>query len=192
MDDNILHKHEASVRQDQGYHWWDRFRSYMTDRSNEELYSLPFKLKKFFPSVEHDVINASHYGYLYCLYIPSYLEQPNRWSITICNTNGMPPGLKSRLVTRRSMARTLHRINFPLPPSMSVVPFSESSGSSPSMVAKTSSCRPCRRRRQRRILQSMKKEAPAWKSGTRNQLMRVPAVVFSALVGSRGKLMSPR
>ncbi|XP_051192631.1 nucleobase-ascorbate transporter 6 [Lolium perenne] len=49
--DNTLHRHEATVRKDRGYHWWDKFRSYRTDTRSEEFYSLPFNLNKFFPSV---------------------------------------------------------------------------------------------------------------------------------------------
>uniref|UniRef100_A0ACD5YQH1 Uncharacterized protein n=1 Tax=Avena sativa TaxID=4498 RepID=A0ACD5YQH1_AVESA len=49
--DNTLHRHEAAVRKDRGYHWWDKFRSYRTDTRSEEFYSLPFNLNKFFPSV---------------------------------------------------------------------------------------------------------------------------------------------
>ncbi|PWZ21593.1 Nucleobase-ascorbate transporter 6 [Zea mays] len=49
--DNTIDRHEASVRRDRGYHWWDKFRSYRTDTRSEEFYSLPFNLNKFFPSV---------------------------------------------------------------------------------------------------------------------------------------------
>ncbi|KAH7684107.1 Xanthine/uracil/vitamin C permease protein [Dioscorea alata] len=49
--DNTLHKHDNATRKDRGHHWWDRFRSFKGDNRNEEFYSLPFNLNKFFPSV---------------------------------------------------------------------------------------------------------------------------------------------
>ncbi|KAI4328302.1 hypothetical protein L6164_020665 [Bauhinia variegata] len=49
--DVTLHKKDNQTRKDRGMHWWDRFRSFKTDTRSEEFYSLPFNLKKFFPSV---------------------------------------------------------------------------------------------------------------------------------------------
>lgn len=48
--DNTLHKKDA-IRKDRGKHWWDRFWSFKGDTRNEEFYSLPFNLNKYFPSV---------------------------------------------------------------------------------------------------------------------------------------------
>ncbi|XP_073003567.1 nucleobase-ascorbate transporter 6-like [Typha latifolia] len=49
--DNTLHRGDAAVRKERGYHFWDKFRSFKTDTRSEEFYSLPFNLNKFFPSV---------------------------------------------------------------------------------------------------------------------------------------------
>uniref|UniRef100_A0A5B7AAZ5 Putative nucleobase-ascorbate transporter 6 n=1 Tax=Davidia involucrata TaxID=16924 RepID=A0A5B7AAZ5_DAVIN len=49
--DNTLHRKDSTVRKDRGKHWWNKYRSYKTDNSSEEFYSLPFNLNKYFPSV---------------------------------------------------------------------------------------------------------------------------------------------
>ncbi|CAN4124273.1 unnamed protein product [Withania somnifera] len=49
--DVSLHRKDATSRKDRGTPWWDRFKSFKTDTRSEELYSLPFNLSKFFPSV---------------------------------------------------------------------------------------------------------------------------------------------
>ena len=49
--DNTIQVRDSGVRRDRGYHWWDKFWSFKTGSHSEEFYSLPFNLKKFFPSV---------------------------------------------------------------------------------------------------------------------------------------------
>jgi hypothetical protein len=45
--DNTLHKKEAKVNR--GRHFWKKFRTWKGDPRNEEFYSLPYNLNKFFP-----------------------------------------------------------------------------------------------------------------------------------------------
>jgi hypothetical protein len=45
--DNTLETKDAG--NDRGLPWWARFRSFKGDSRNEEFYSLPFNLNRFFP-----------------------------------------------------------------------------------------------------------------------------------------------
>ena len=45
--DNTLETKGAA--NDRGLPWWARFRSFKGDSRNEEFYSLPFNLNRFFP-----------------------------------------------------------------------------------------------------------------------------------------------
>eukprot|EP00249_Psilotum_nudum_P005972 c19368_g1_i1 orf=386-1966(-) len=47
--DNTLHVREA--KKDRGMPWWSKFRTWKGDNRNEEFYSLPFNLNKFFPPI---------------------------------------------------------------------------------------------------------------------------------------------
>ncbi|XP_010532269.1 PREDICTED: nucleobase-ascorbate transporter 5 isoform X1 [Tarenaya hassleriana] len=49
--DTTVYKKDGSIRKDRGKHWWDRFWTFKGDSRTEEFYSLPFNLKKYFPSV---------------------------------------------------------------------------------------------------------------------------------------------
>ncbi|KAH0463747.1 hypothetical protein IEQ34_006533 [Dendrobium chrysotoxum] len=49
--DSTLLRTNAETRNDRGWHWWEKFRSFKTDTRSEEFYSLPFNLNKFFPSL---------------------------------------------------------------------------------------------------------------------------------------------
>ncbi|CAH9087581.1 unnamed protein product [Cuscuta epithymum] len=49
--DTTLHKKDSTSKKDRGMVWWYKFRSFKGDTRNEEFYSLPFNLNKFFPSV---------------------------------------------------------------------------------------------------------------------------------------------
>ncbi|PKU76770.1 Nucleobase-ascorbate transporter 6 [Dendrobium catenatum] len=49
--DNTILRTNAETRKDRGWQWWDKFRSFKTDTRSEEVYTLPFNLNKFFPSV---------------------------------------------------------------------------------------------------------------------------------------------
>ncbi|KAF2303016.1 hypothetical protein GH714_012638 [Hevea brasiliensis] len=46
LDNTLDYKHSAS---DRGMTWWVRFRSFNGDSRNEEFYTLPFNLNRFFP-----------------------------------------------------------------------------------------------------------------------------------------------
>ncbi|KAG6511212.1 hypothetical protein ZIOFF_029269 [Zingiber officinale] len=46
--DNTLDFHGAAA--DRGMGWWDRFRKFKGDSRNEEFYTLPFNLHRFFPT----------------------------------------------------------------------------------------------------------------------------------------------
>lgn len=45
--DNTLEFKESS--KDRGMSWWAKFRSFKGDSRNEEFYTLPFNLNRFFP-----------------------------------------------------------------------------------------------------------------------------------------------
>jgi nucleobase transporter 1/2 len=45
--DNTLDFRDAA--KDRGMSWWARFRTYRGDSRNEEFYTLPFNLNRFFP-----------------------------------------------------------------------------------------------------------------------------------------------
>lgn len=45
--DNTLEMKDAG--KDRGMPWWLRFRAFKGDSRNEEFYSLPFNLNRFFP-----------------------------------------------------------------------------------------------------------------------------------------------
>eukprot|EP00249_Psilotum_nudum_P002635 c15755_g1_i2 orf=462-2057(-) len=47
--DNTLHVRDA--KNDRGMPWWSKFRTWKGDNRNEEFYSLPFNLNKFFPPI---------------------------------------------------------------------------------------------------------------------------------------------
>ncbi|KAL5561392.1 hypothetical protein UlMin_031139 [Ulmus minor] len=40
----------SATRRDSGRHWWVKYRNFSSDTRNEEFYSLPYKLNRFFPS----------------------------------------------------------------------------------------------------------------------------------------------
>jgi hypothetical protein len=45
--DNTLDVRDAG--KDRGMPWWERFRTFRGDSRNEEFYTLPFNLNRFFP-----------------------------------------------------------------------------------------------------------------------------------------------
>lgn len=49
--DCSLGRGHSSTRRDSGRHWWKKFRNFDSDTRNEEFYSLPYNLNKFFPSL---------------------------------------------------------------------------------------------------------------------------------------------
>ena len=44
---NTLYVRDAA--KDRGMQWWERFRTFRGDSRNEEFYTLPFNLNRFFP-----------------------------------------------------------------------------------------------------------------------------------------------
>ncbi|KAI5070161.1 hypothetical protein GOP47_0014504 [Adiantum capillus-veneris] len=47
--DNTLQRKDAYTKKNRGRHYWKKFRTWKEDRRNEEFYSLPYNLNKFFP-----------------------------------------------------------------------------------------------------------------------------------------------
>ena len=48
--DTTLSRGHSSTRQDNGMHWWEKFRYFNQDTRSEEFYALPYNLNRFFPS----------------------------------------------------------------------------------------------------------------------------------------------
>ncbi|XP_057427807.1 nucleobase-ascorbate transporter 4 [Lotus japonicus] len=49
--DVTLSRGHSSTRRDSGRHWWEKFRNFDQDHRNEEFYSLPMNLNRYFPSL---------------------------------------------------------------------------------------------------------------------------------------------
>ncbi|KAK4377220.1 hypothetical protein RND71_003516 [Anisodus tanguticus] len=50
LDITLARKHNTT-KKDSGRHWWEKFKYFDKDPRNEEFYSLPYGLSKYFPSV---------------------------------------------------------------------------------------------------------------------------------------------